>query len=70
MMAKQKINPKKEMQAFVLETLGKTLDKVKEGMTEKKFMRNIKKASKLIVEDFKLPKEKKVSEKKQQPVNA
>ena len=58
-MAKARTNPKKEIQAYILEILGKSLDKVKEGMSEKKFNRNIKKASKLIAEDFKLAEKKK-----------
>jgi len=53
-----KISPKKEIQAYILETLEKSLGKVKEGMSEKKFNRNIKKASKLIAEDFKIVKKK------------
>lgn len=66
-MAKARTNPKKEIQAYILETLGKSLEKVKEGMSEKKFNRNIKRASKLIAADFKLvekKKEKAVSSKK------
>jgi hypothetical protein len=58
-MAKARTNPKKEIQAYIFETLGKTLEKVKEGMSEKKFTRNIKKASKLIADDFKLVEKKK-----------
>ena len=58
-MAKEKkANPKKEMQQFILETLERSLEKVKEGMTEKKFKTNIKKASKLIAADFKIAKRK------------
>ena len=53
-----KPNAKKEIQAYILETLEKSLGKVKEGMSEKKFNRNIKKASKLIAEDFKIAKKK------------
>ncbi|MEO6670279.1 MAG: hypothetical protein ABIN36_12430 [Ferruginibacter sp.] len=66
-MAKSRTNPKKEIQAYILETLGKSLEKVKEGMSEKKFNRNIKRASKLIAADFKFvekKKEKAVSSKK------
>ena len=69
-MAKAQTNPKKEIQAYILETLGKSLEKVKEGMSEKKFNRNIKKASKLIAEDFKLEdkkKEKPEGRKKEKP---
>lgn len=58
-MAKEKkANPKKEIHAYVVETLEKTFDRVKEGMSEKKFKRNIKKAGKLIMADFKIVKQK------------
>lgn len=60
----QKTNPKKDIQAYVLETLEKSLDKLKEGMSEKKFKRNIKKAGKVMMEDFKIVKQKVVKEKK------
>ena len=54
----KKANPKKEMQLYILETMERSLEKVKEGMSEKKFKNNIKKASKLIAADFKLNKKK------------
>ncbi len=54
----QKTSPKKELQAYIIETLERSLEKVKEGMSEKKFKRNIKKASKLIADDFKIIKKK------------
>ncbi|MEO8770620.1 MAG: hypothetical protein ABI402_11060 [Ferruginibacter sp.] len=67
-MAKARTNPKKEIQAYILEALGKSLEKVKEGMSEKKFNRNIIKASKLIAEDFKFAETKKeeVADKKKE----
>ena len=63
-MAKAKTNPKKELQAYVIETLTASLGKVKEGMSEKKFNRNIEKASKEIIAGFKVVKPKAVKIKK------
>ena len=54
----KKPNAKKDIQAHILETLEKSLGKVKEGMSEKKFASNIKKASKLIAKDYKIVVEK------------
>ncbi|MFT3909062.1 MAG: hypothetical protein QM737_06510 [Ferruginibacter sp.] len=68
----KKTNAKKDIQAHILEALEKSLGKVKEGMSEKKFASNIKKASKLIAKDYKVVAEKtgkkaKKKEKKETP---
>jgi hypothetical protein len=60
----KKTNPKKEMELFILDTLERSLEKIKEGMSEKKFQRNIKKASKLIAADFKISKKKVATDEK------
>ncbi|MEO7524194.1 MAG: hypothetical protein ABIT58_08875 [Ferruginibacter sp.] len=64
----KKINAKKDIQAHILETLDKSLARVKEGMSEKKFISNIKKASKLIAKDFKVAAEE-VQKKAKKKVN-
>lgn len=64
----KKTNPRKDLETYIIETLEKSLDKVKEGMSDKKFKRNIKKASKLIAEDFKLVVVKKVERKAKKKV--
>ncbi len=47
---------KKELRVLISEALVNSLSKLKEGMGEKKFKRNIRKASKVLVSDFKIAK--------------
>jgi hypothetical protein len=47
---------KKELKEMITQTLNISLEKLKEGMSEKSYTRNIKKAAKLLVADFKLAK--------------
>lgn len=55
-MAKTNNKAKKELRSLISETLVNSLGNLKEGMGEKKFNRNIRKASKVLVSDFKVTK--------------
>ena len=59
MAKKIKNKAKKELRTYIIQTLEKTFGKLREGMSEKKFNRNIKKAGKLMVVDFRFDKPKK-----------
>ncbi len=47
---------KKELKEQVAQTLTNSLSNLKLGMSEKTYTRNIKKATKLLIADFKVPK--------------
>ena len=57
-MAQTKKKAKKELRLLISETLVNSLAKLKEGMSEKKFNNTIKKASKILVSNFKVAKRK------------
>jgi hypothetical protein len=58
MAKKAKIDPKAEIQAYIMEKLDESLVRIKEGMSDKKFKRNLKKVSKMLADDFKPRKQK------------
>jgi hypothetical protein len=64
-MTKVERKAKSELKLLVAETLTNTLSKLKEGMSDKKFSRKVSKASKLLVEDFKLATPKPLKVKKE-----
>jgi len=67
-MTKVERKAKNELKLLVAETMTNTLSKLKEGMSDKKFSRKISKASKLLVEDFKLATPKPLKVKKEAKV--
>lgn len=67
-MSKAKLKTKKKLREDISETLANTLSKLKDGMGEKKFHRNIRKASKVLIADFNVGKALSVQQKSAEPV--